>query len=69
MSIDTDAGRDLFAETLDRSDNSASEDPRAVLEDLFLLLEDYSPTWYTDEQRDRVLSALTLPRGQVTRKR
>lgn len=31
---------------------------RVVLEELFVLLEDYAPMWYTQEQRDRVLSAL-----------
>jgi hypothetical protein len=69
MGIDTDTGNDLLAEALDRSDNSAPEDPRTVLEDLFLLLEDYSPTWYTEAQRNRVLRALDPGRGQISQQR
>ena len=43
-----------------------SEQPRAVhpeqvLTELCLLLEDYSPSWYTEKQRDRVLAARRLP--------
>ena len=29
-----------------------------VLEELFVLLEDYGPVWYTKRHRDRVLRAL-----------
>ena len=32
--------------------------PRAVLEELFVLLEDYAPTWYTKEHHDRAIAAL-----------
>ena len=32
--------------------------PRTVLEELFILLEDYAPVWYTDEHHDRALAAL-----------
>lgn len=32
--------------------------PRAVLEELFLLLEDYAPTWYTEEHHNRAVAAL-----------
>jgi hypothetical protein len=31
---------------------------RTVLEEVFELLEDYSPIWYTEEQHDRILAAL-----------
>lgn len=31
---------------------------RAVLEELFVLLEDYAPTWYTKEHHDRAIAAL-----------
>jgi len=31
---------------------------RAVLEELFLLLEDYAPTWYTVEHHNRAVAAL-----------
>ena len=33
--------------------------PSVVLQELFDLLEDYAPMWYTEEMRDRVLSALS----------
>jgi hypothetical protein len=31
---------------------------RIVLEELFILLEDYGPAWYTEEHHDRVVGAL-----------
>lgn len=33
-------------------------DARTVLEELFVLLEDYGPMWYTQEHHDRAVSAL-----------
>jgi prephenate dehydrogenase len=35
-----------------------SANPKEVLGELFDLLEEYAPTWYTDEHHDRALSAL-----------
>lgn len=32
--------------------------PIAALRELFELLEDYSPMWYTEETRERAMSAL-----------
>ena len=32
--------------------------PRAVFEELFQLLEDYAPRWYTEEHRNRAVAAL-----------
>ncbi len=32
--------------------------PRVVLEELFELLEDYAPTWYTEEHHNRAVAAL-----------
>ncbi len=32
--------------------------PRAVLEELFILLEDYAPVWYTQEHQRRALAVL-----------
>jgi hypothetical protein len=29
-----------------------------VLKELFILLEDYAPTWYTKEHHDRAIAAL-----------
>ena len=31
---------------------------KTVLEELFILLEDYAPTWYTLEHHDRAIAAL-----------
>ena len=31
---------------------------KAVLQELFELLESYSPSWYSEEQRQRALAAL-----------
>ena len=33
--------------------------PRAVLKELFDLLEEYAPTWYTEELHDRAKAALS----------
>jgi hypothetical protein len=32
--------------------------PRTVLKELFVLLEDYAPTWYIKEHHDRAIAAL-----------
>jgi hypothetical protein len=42
---------------------SATKEPsapnvRTVLEEVFELLEDYAPLWYTEEQHDRIVAAL-----------
>lgn len=34
--------------------------PRAALEELFVLLEDYAPTWYTVDHHNRALAALLM---------
>lgn len=31
---------------------------REVLEEVFHLLEDYAPTWYTEQQHNRIIAAL-----------
>jgi hypothetical protein len=31
---------------------------RTVLEEVYDLLEDYAPVWYTEEQHERILAAL-----------
>jgi hypothetical protein len=33
-------------------------DAKTVLEELFVLLEDYGPAWYTEEHHNRALNAL-----------
>ena len=32
--------------------------PETVLKELFILLEDYAPAWYTKEHHDRAIAAL-----------
>ena len=39
-------------------ESTRSEDLKAALEELFKLLEDYSPSWYSEETHDRALAAL-----------
>lgn len=41
-----------------RRDMSAAVNPLAVLHELFDLLEDYGPVWYTQETHDRAFQAL-----------
>lgn len=41
-----------------RAPTSKASDATAVLEELFVLLEDYAPAWYTQEHHDRALHAL-----------
>jgi hypothetical protein len=41
-----------------RIKTTPSLNPRVVLEELFNLLEDYGPTWYTDAHRERIFEAL-----------
>ena len=36
-------------------------DSKSVLRELFELLEDYAPTWYTEEHHNRLASALGEP--------
>lgn len=43
---------------LSGKDHQAKLDPRDVLEEVFLLLEDYGPTWYTEEHHNRIVAAL-----------
>lgn len=50
---------------LSASDNASlakrSVNPGEVLKELCTLLEEYSPAWYTEEQRERASAALRLP--------
>jgi hypothetical protein len=48
---------DLNTVTLTGKPQHASN-PRAALEELFILLEEYGPMWYTQEHHDRALNAL-----------
>ena len=47
-----------------RTEDSGSEEEqrvpttREVLEELFQLLEEYAPTWYTEEHHNRAVEAL-----------
>ena len=40
-------------------DISTSTNPKVVLKEIFELLEDYGPTWYTEEMHERTLAALS----------
>jgi hypothetical protein len=40
-------------------------DPMAVLAELFDLLEEYAPAWYTEEHHDRAVAALLAMEGPV----
>ena len=44
----------------DQHDGLEASDPKSVLQELFELLEDYGPVWYTAELRRRIVSALNL---------
>ncbi len=51
--------------TNSRSEDAASSEEaervptaREVLEELFQLLEDYAPTWYTEQHHNRAVAAL-----------
>jgi len=48
---------DLLADYLPLSPGN----PLEILEELCVLLEDHAPTWYSEEQRNRVLVARRLP--------
>ena len=40
---------------------TASVEPLAILRELFELMEDYAPTWYTEELHHRAATALGKP--------
>jgi hypothetical protein len=58
----------MNAERVDLDDSHAAElrpesddgipTTREVLEELFQLLEDYAPTWYTEKHHNRAVAAL-----------
>jgi len=47
--------------SIETADNTRP-DPAEVLMELFLLLEEYAPTWYTESMHERVTAALRLNR-------
>lgn len=52
---------ELLNNHLDRTRVSNLEPPvteRSVLEELFNLLEDYAPSWYTEQHHNRAIAAL-----------
>lgn len=57
----------MSVERTDLPDSHPKESPesrasaptaREVLEELFLLLEDYAPVWYTEQHHNRAVAAL-----------
>jgi hypothetical protein len=45
------------------SDRLQSANPKDVFIELFEMLDEYSPTWYTPERRNRTLAALQVLLG------
>lgn len=41
-------------------DHLKSVKPASILEDVFWLLEDYGPAWYTEDLHDRLVDALQV---------
>jgi len=39
-------------------DQRLLQSPKAILRELYELLEDYSPAWYTEEHHNRAVAAL-----------
>ena len=51
--LNTAVGPEMFA--------NASAEPVSVLRELFELLQDYAPIWYTEELHNRTAAALGEP--------
>ncbi len=49
-----DAGKRIFI----KFDEIRPTNTKSILKDLFELLEEYAPTWYTKEHHDRAVAAL-----------
>jgi hypothetical protein len=61
-------GRNLAdARTITSIDHPGPMNALAVLQELVELLEDYAPTWYTEEHHNRAAAALgeLLPQGTI----
>ena len=58
MSIDPSFVALLELEEPQRREERDDSDPQPVLLEIFDLLEDYGPIWYTAELRRRIISAL-----------
>jgi hypothetical protein len=57
----------VFAERITEPETPQQKNvlsPNVVLAELFVLLEDYAPAWYTEEHHRRAIAAL-LARGQT----
>jgi len=51
---DLKVAKDIFS----RAEQQPPADARAVLKELFELLEEYAPAWYTQAHHDRAIAAL-----------
>ena len=49
--------------------STTSTDPRVVLGELFNLLEDYGPAWYSVTHRRRAIAALSSAQASVSERR
>jgi hypothetical protein len=59
---------DQVNETVRRGGNlerRQAVNPRVVLEELFQLLEEYAPGWYTEEHHIRAVTALMMSRAPI----
>jgi len=43
-----------------KRDRPSSTKPTEVLAEIFELLEEYGPAWYTEEHHDRIVAALKI---------
>lgn len=55
-------GADQGQDVVRRPKRPRPVNPNKVLAELYALLEEYSPRWYEEKQRDRALAALQLPK-------
>jgi hypothetical protein len=49
----------IVRETINQMPPRSTPTPKAVLQELFELLEEYAPMWYTEELHDRAEAALS----------
>ena len=52
------AGAQIVREAYELQKPRPAPTPKAVLQELFDLLEEYAPTWYTEDLHDRAKAAL-----------
>jgi hypothetical protein len=58
VQVDSERWNQTQSKTNRHATTAKAPSVRTVLEEVFELLEDYAPIWYTEEQHDRILAAL-----------